>query len=389
VTIYVARVLGATQFGAFSLAYVTYAFALTASRGLATDPLMVRFSGADLPTWRRAVASCTGTAAIAGLVAGSCVLVATAFLSGTTQAAFFALGLTLPGLLLQDSWRYSFFAHGRGAQAFLNDSVWTVVLIPALVLLRATGYANVFWFVFAWGAAAGVAAAIGPLQARLAPRLSGAWEWVSHHRDLGPRYLIEGTANNGAGLLRNYGVGVFLGLASVGYVQAATTLMGPFMVIYFGMGLVTLPEAARILRRSPRHLPHFCLLVSGGLAFLGLIWGIVLVVALPRGLGHLMLGNLWKPTFPLVWPTVLSIIGSCVSTGAGTGLHALGAAKRSVSAMIYGSALSVVLSLAGALTYGAEGTMIGTAVAAWIMALLFWFQFRKALRDYDGTPAEA
>jgi peptidoglycan biosynthesis protein MviN/MurJ (putative lipid II flippase) len=57
--------------------------------------------------------------------------------------------------------------------------------------------------------------------------------------------------------------------------------------------------------------------------------------------------------------------------------------------MIYGSALSVVLSLAGALTYGAEGTMIGTAVAAWIMALLFWFQFRKALRDYDGTPAEA
>jgi O-antigen/teichoic acid export membrane protein len=389
VNIYVARTLGAVQYGAFGLAYVTYGFALNASRGLATDPLLVRFSGTDEPTWRRAVTKCTGTAATVGLTTGAIVLAAAALLSGTARLAFLALGLTLPGLMLQDSWRYSFFAHGRGAQAFLNDTVWTVVLIPALVLLRATGYANVFWFVFAWGAAAGVAAAIGPLQARLAPRLSGAWEWVSHHRDLGPRYLIEGTANNGAGLLRNYGVGVFLGLASVGYVQAATTLMGPFMVIYFGMGLVTLPEAARILRRSPRHLPHFCLLVSGGLAFLGLIWGIVLVVALPRGLGHLMLGNLWKPTFPLVWPTVLSIIGSCVSTGAGTGLHALGAAKRSVSAMIYGSALSVVLSLAGALTYGAEGTMIGTAVAAWIMALLFWFQFRKALRDYDGTPAEA
>jgi O-antigen/teichoic acid export membrane protein len=389
VNIYVARTLGAVQYGAFGLAYVTYGFALNASRGLATDPLLVRFSGTDEPTWRRAVTKCTGTAATVGLTTGAIVLAAAALLSGTARLAFLALGLTLPGLMLQDSWRYSFFAHGRGAQAFLNDTVWTVVLIPALVLLRATGYANVFWFVFAWGAAAAFAAAIGPLQARLAPRLSGAWEWVSHHRDLGPRYLIEGTANNGAGLLRNYGVGVFLGLASVGYVQAATTLMGPFMVIYFGMGLVTLPEAARILRRSPRHLPHFCLLVSGGLAFLGLIWGIVLVVALPRGLGHLMLGNLWKPTFPLVWPTVLSIIGSCVSTGAGTGLHALGAAKRSVSAMIYGSALSVVLSLAGALTYGAEGTMIGTAVAAWIMALLFWFQFRKALRDYDGTPAEA
>ena len=113
-------------------------------------------------------------------------------LSGTTRLAFLALGLTLPGLLLQDSWRFAFFALGRGSQAFLNDTVWTVVLIPALVMLRGTGHANVFWFVFAWGAAAAVAAAFGPLQARVVPRLSGAWEWVSRHRDLGPRYLAEG-----------------------------------------------------------------------------------------------------------------------------------------------------------------------------------------------------
>ena len=58
VGIYVVHTLGAVQFGAFSLAYVTYGFALNASRGLSTDPLMVRFSGTDLPTWRRAAAKC-------------------------------------------------------------------------------------------------------------------------------------------------------------------------------------------------------------------------------------------------------------------------------------------------------------------------------------------
>ena len=57
---YVARELGATQFGAFSLAYVTYSFALNASRGLATDPLLVRFSGARAAAWRRAVAPLHG-----------------------------------------------------------------------------------------------------------------------------------------------------------------------------------------------------------------------------------------------------------------------------------------------------------------------------------------
>jgi O-antigen/teichoic acid export membrane protein len=385
VNIYIARTLGAVQYGAFALAYVTYGFALNASRGLATDPLLVRFSGTDVPTWRQAVTKCTGTAATVGLTTGTIILAAAALLSGTARLAFLALGLTMPGLMLQDSWRYSFFALGRGGQAFLNDTVWTVALIPALVLLRATGHASVFWFVFAWGAAAGVAAAIGPLQARTVPRLSGAWDWVSRHRDLGPRYLVEGVSNNAAGLLRNYGVGLILGLAAVGYVQAATTLMGPFMVIYFGMGLVTLPEAARVLRRSPRHLPVFCLLVSGGLGILGLAWGIILLVALPRGLGHLMLGDLWKPTYPLVWPTTLSIIGSCASVGAGTGLHALGAARRSLSAMVIGSALSVILSVAGTIIYGVAGTMIGTAVAAWIMALLFWRQFGKAMRESGST----
>src|SRR5215471_6356054 len=389
VNIYIARTLGVVQYGAFSLAYVTYAFALNASRGLSTDPLLVRFSGTDLPSWRRAVAACTGTAMATGLATGACVLLVAALLNGTTRLAFLALGLTLPGLLLQDSWRFSFFALGRGSQAFLNDTVWTVALIPILVSLRATGHANVFWFVLAWGAAAAVAAAAGPLQARVVPSLSGTWAWVLRHRDLGPRYLVEGTANSGMVQLRNYGVGAILGLAAVGLVQAASTLMGPFMVILFGMGLVVLPEAARILRRSPRHMPLFCMAVSGGLALLGLLWGLVLLVALPRGLGHLMLGHIWIPTYPLILPATISIMGGCVTSGAGTGLHALGAARRSLRAMIIASIIYVAIGVAGAAAGGAVGTMWGAAVAAWIGAVLFWWELRAALRESRSEPAES
>ena len=170
VSFYVARELGAAKFGAFSLAYVTYSFALTASRGLATDPLLVRYSNANLPIWRRAVARCTGTALVTGLLTGACAITAALLLGGTVQLAFLALGLTLPGLLLQDSWRYSFFALGRGSQAFVNDTIWTLTLLPPLVVLRITHHNTVFWFVLAWGAAATVAACIGPLQARVIPR---------------------------------------------------------------------------------------------------------------------------------------------------------------------------------------------------------------------------
>jgi O-antigen/teichoic acid export membrane protein len=45
-SLYVAREFGPRAFGAFSLAFVTFTVFLNASRGTATDPLMVRYSGA-------------------------------------------------------------------------------------------------------------------------------------------------------------------------------------------------------------------------------------------------------------------------------------------------------------------------------------------------------
>lgn len=387
VNIYIARTLGAVQYGAFSLAYVTYAFALNGSRGLATDPLLVRFSGTDIPTWRRAVAGCTGTAAVVGLVAGVGVLTAAALLGGTARLAFLALGLTLPGLLMQDSWRFAFFALGRGSQALLNDTVWVVVLLPALVLLRKTGHASVFWFVLAWGASGTVAALVGPLQARVVPRLSQAKAWVLRHRDLGPRYLAEGLTNSASLQLRNYGIGLILGLAAVGYVQAASTLMGPFMVIFFGMGLVTLPEAARLWRDSPRRMPTFCVKYSTGLALAGLAWGVALLVILPRGFGDWLLRGVWRPTYPLILPLTISIMGGCIGAGAGTGLHALGAARRSLRAMIISSVMNVAGGLVGAATGGAVGTVRGLAIATWLGTLVYWWELRAALRESGSFPA--
>ena len=84
--------------------------------------------------------------------------------------------------------------------------------------------------------------------------------------------------------------------------------MGPFRIIFSGISLITMPEAARLLRRSPRQLPLFCAAASVGLTLLALLWGAVLLVALPRGLGQLMLGSLWRPAYPLVLPATLSVM---------------------------------------------------------------------------------
>jgi O-antigen/teichoic acid export membrane protein len=381
VSLYIARSLGAAGFGAFSLAYVTYSFALNASRGLATDPLLVRFSGTDLPTWRRAVKSCTGTALAAGLLSGACMLLAAMVLGGTARAAFVAMGLTMPGLMLQDSWRFVFFALGRGSQAFLNDIVWGLAMLPGLLILRQTHHEDVFWFVLVWGASANVAAAIGPLQARVIPRLEEGWGWILHHRDLAFRYLAENSTNSGAAQLRTTTVGLIAGLAAVGYVQAALLLMGPFMAVLMGISLVTVPEAAKILRQSPSYLRLFCLAIGVGLGIAALVWGAAVMLALPRGLGQLAIPHLWRPTYDLVLPVTISVVGTCLSVGASAGLRALGSSRRSLRAMMMSSSFIVIAVVLGALVSGASGTVRGMAVAALLGGLVWWWQLHLALRD--------
>ena len=387
VSLYIARQLGAAEFGAFSIAYVTYSFALNASRGLATDPLLVRYSHAEVPAWQNAVRRCTATATCMGLVMGICCLGAAAALGGTTRLAFIGLGVSLPALMLQDSWRYSFFAAGRGRDAFLNDTIWTVSLAMALEGLRIWHHQTVFWFVLMWGLTAGIAALCGPFQARLLPRLSGMRGWLSETRDLGPRYLMENTANSGSGQVRIYAVGFISGLLAVGYIQEGSLMMGPFFVVFMGISLVTVPEAARTLRRSPRHLRRYCAGVGVALSVLALAWGLTLLVALPRGLGTLLLhAKGWQPVYGLVIWLTLAMVGSCAICGASAGLRALGAARRSLRAMLISSGSYLLLGALGAVLNGAVGSVQGTALATWIGAAVWWWQLGLGLREHGAAP---
>lgn len=386
VSAYIAHSLGAEQLGAFSLAYVTYGFVLNASRGLATDPLMVRFSGVSPRSWRRAVASCSGTSLVVGLVAGIGALVVALVFTGTSRSAFLALGLTFPGLMLQDSWRFSFFVARRGWHAFLNDSIWAVTLGGALVLLRETHHANVFWFTLAWGLTACIGAVAGIVQAGgLVPRPTQIGMWLSRHSDLGVRYLLEGTSNAVVSQVRGYGTDAIVGLTAVGYVQASVTLMGPFTILTLGMSLVTIPEGARLLRRSPRKLFIFCILVTIGLCLAGAAWGAVLLITVPLGLGKWLVGSVWRQLYPLELAQIAFVIASAGSAGPGVGLHSLGAARRSLRVTVFTALITSLAAIAGAEVGGAAGTVYGMALGTSVGAVLTWGQFRKAYAEYNAA----
>ncbi|TCC33532.1 hypothetical protein [Kribbella sindirgiensis] len=386
VGIVVARSLGALEFGAFSLAWVTYGVVVNISRGLATDPLAVRFSGVDRPLWRTAVASSSGMAIVVGLTTGAISAGVGTVLGGRIGAAFVALGIVLPGLMLQDSWRFAFFAAGHGGKAFVSDLTWALALVPLLFL--ASHDASVTTFVLAWGGAGAFAALVSGVQAGVLPRVTRARHWLRDHRDLSLRYLTENVTLSGAYQLRMYGLGAFAGVAAVGTVRGAEMLLGPFFIVLSGIGLVAVPEAARVLRRAARRLWVFCLLLGGAQAAAALAWGLLLLVALPDSWGRALLGEVWLTAAALVLPATLSVTFAGFNTGAAAGLRALGIARRSLKAQLFASAFYLVGGVSGGAIGGALGSAWGAACATFCAAFVWWVTLRAGIRERVRLESE-
>jgi O-antigen/teichoic acid export membrane protein len=318
-------------------------------------------------------------AIMVGLLTGAICAAIGLALGGHTGSAFVALGIVLPGLMLQDSWRFAFFASGQGGKALVSDVTWALGLIPLLYL--ASQHASVTRFVLAWGAAGAIAALVSGVQAGIVPRVSRARHWLHDHRDLGLRYLTENVTLSGAYQLRMYGLGAFAGVAAVGTVRGAEMLLGPFFIVLSGVGLVAVPEAARVLRRSVRALPIFCLGLGGAQALAALAWGLLLIFVLPDKWGHALLGEIWVASSALVLPATLSVAFAGFNTGAAAGLRALGIARRSLKAQVFASSFYFVGGVAGGVIGGALGSAWGAASATFSATFVWWFMLRRGIRE--------
>lgn len=382
-----ARSLGSEAFGAFSLAFVTYGFVLSAARGLATDPLVVRFSGAAHDAWRGAVAASTATAATIGVIAGLVLMLTGVALPPNLGQGFFALGLVLPGLLLQDSWRFAFFAQGRPSKALLNDLVWAGLLLATLFWLQAADRNSASASILAFGGTAALAGLFGLIQSGVRPRPKGVKSWILDHWSLGGRYLVENTCIGGARQVRMVALGVLAGLAAVGETRAAEILMGPFLVVLMGASQVAVPEASLILRRNPRRLPRFCFGLGTILAGAAATWGIAIMALLPLGAGQWLLGEIWLSAQTLLLPVIFVMIIGGYEVAAAAGVRGLGAARRSLRAQLVSAGLYVVAGSLGAHTAGALGSAWGVVIATTAGTAVWWVQLRRALREHPSSLA--
>lgn len=382
--IVVARSVTTDDFGAFSLAFATYLLVMGVTRAVAAQPLVIRYATCSPDQWREATGRSVGSALVIGLAAAAGSVVVALVAAGPVRETFLALALTFPGLMMQDTWRFAFFAKSDERSAFANDLVWAMLLLGPLVFVLARGDVSVFTATVGWGAAATAAAAYGVVQAGTAPRMREARAWWREHRGLIPAYVGEFGATAGAEHLSLFAIGGVANLAVVGALRAAEIVLGPVRSLFQGVRQVAQPEAVRIVA-TQRHLVRSAALLSLGLAGIAVIGGIALLL-LPDAVGQSLLRDTWFEAKPVLLPTALAVAGSGALVGAQMGLHALVAVRRTLSSRVILSAMLVVFKVGGATVGGAVGAASGGALAMAAGAALWWWQFVTA---YRSSPFKA
>lgn len=385
--IVVARVASTRELGAFEIIFSAYLFAVGCSRAVSTEPLLVRHSDSSVGELRAAAARAVGAALVVGLLGGiACVALAPA-IGAPVADPLRALGVMLPGLLVQDAWRYVFFAAGRPAKAMVNDGLWAVVQLVVVGWLVLGRDPSLTRLVLAWGFAAAAGAVLGIAQARVWPDPFRLPRWLRAQRELAPRFLGEFTVGTGASQLQIWLIGLVGGLRVLGALRAALVLIGPVRIFLAAAPGAAIPELIRLQRRPGQSLERSVRATSWALTVAIAVWGFAMVLV-PRSIGVKILGNNWAAGHDLLPVITVAWAALGLGTGAMIGLRVLADARRSFRARLVISPFIVIVPMVAVRVGGAMGAAVGLLLVSCLTAAAWWVSYRAARRarsDEDST----
>ncbi|MDO5711480.1 MAG: hypothetical protein Q4P32_07060, partial [Micrococcales bacterium] len=376
-SIVIARTVDKYVFGAFAIAFVVFGVGIALARSIVGQPLQIRYAAAPPAEQHAAIGRAHGLAVVLGIALGVLSALAATMLSGALAEALFALSVCLPGLLLQDSQRLTFFAIGKAWGAVVIDTVWTVVQLGALAILITSGHSAISELILAWGASAALAVLVGAVILQVVPRL-GAWlAWLREIKDLVRYLLAEYILGLGASQIAVLLVGVIAAPQAVGAIRAAQTLLGPLNILGGACFNFTVPEIAR-----RTHLTASQRLLAGhavsGLMGAATVTYVVALLLIPDWMGQEIFSDSWAGAAGVLLPLGISALFSSLANGLAGVLYGLGRADRTFRINLYKAPVIVIAVLGGTWLGGAVGAGWGMAIAE-AFVLPFWYrEFRAA-----------
>lgn len=369
-----ASVLTAHEFGAFSIAYILYTLAQSATQSLIGQELLL--SRASTVERRRLISAALRFGLAAGVAVGAVILLVAILIPDLT-GALVPIAVCLPLLLAQDIGRYGASVLHAPQFALLLDGAWLVLLGALLAAVRLSAVTPTPFIMTAIWSGAGALAAVPGLVAFL--RVDGGTATLARRYlargFLGHRFLMEFFAVRATSQLLALGLGAVAGLAASGAFRAVTTLLGPLNILIssvntFGLPLLTRAEGQR--QRPLLPVLGLSIAVLAIAVTLGL-WSI------PADAGRYVLGETWDAAHSLIPPFGLQ---AAVLAFGSVYLIALRAAapKRTLPLLLLTSACTVPLFAFGYLAGGVGGAAWGQCVASAIQVVLVTASYLRHTR---------
>jgi O-antigen/teichoic acid export membrane protein len=384
----VARVAGASGFGAFAFAYAGWLILADMHRALITDPMAiegdVRSINAKLGIQRGFAAEVllgSGAAVVFALVGVVLFLVH----ARTFGMSMISLAPWLPALLVQDYWRWMGFMSERPGLALANDTVFNCVQGAMFAALFVTHTHSAGAVITAWGLGGAAGALYGLYQYRVIPSLRGGFSLL--RRRWGMSKWLAATSLTGWGSSQAYVyiTGAILGPAGLGGLKAAQTLVaGPAGVLIQAGGSIGLPEASKAHSdRGWSGLVRVSRVVTGAGVVSFLAGALVIVVW-----GRALLSRIYGPQFAHLELVAVLIAVAYIFMGCSVGPVLVLKTTRNAHRIFYVQVVTLIVSLATVtaltLRFGVTGAAVATiATYGAAAAGARWYQHvvRRSVAD--------
>lgn len=333
-----------TQFGAFSLVYLVFAFGNSLALSVLLDPWLAARRGDSPASVDDAFAPVLGLLALAAAVVAGVMAFA---MSGSWLLAVVGM-IAASAALYRAGWRYRAAAERRMRPMVLGDSLALAAVGAGAVSVLVTGGAELLHIFIVWAAAALASALIHPLPRTLAPARIRAW--VSGNRSRIRILLADSLLMDLGAIGTPYVIGGIAGLAALGVYRGVSNVAAPVRLILNPLRPIL--ADAEITRR------RWASIVLLGFALGAAAWVALWLIGLLR----LDLGTL-STLVALALPAAIFVTANCV--GHASYLIARGRARG--RGLLLGRVLQTLLALAvpitGSIIGGVPGAAWGLAVA--------------------------
>lgn len=382
-SVIVARQLDAGGFGAFAIAFLLFGLTIAVARATIGQPLQISYSGSPMGQWRSATRSALAAAIVLGVAVGTVLAVTGLAMGGPTGHALLAVGVCMPGLVVQDTCRMAFFSSGRAKLAAINDALWTALEFGALATLVVLSVNDVGPYILAWGGSAAVAAVVACVMLRLAPCFRGWVTWFLGQRQLTGYLLAEHLLGEGLAQVAILLVGVVGSSADVGSLRAGQVLLGPLNVLVTAILVFGIPEIARRSTMAPRQRQLFCWLISAAVTVICLGYGTV-VLLLPDSIGIHLFGDTWNGAQTVLLPMCALYLAIAIGVGPGVTLYGMGRAKTTFGLNVLKAPLLLVTLSIGIWHAHAVGAAWAIALTETLVLPVLIVKALRAMREEPG-----